>query len=259
MASHICFKKQALNTCKHHFSFFFIFSFCDQLFINMASPDDYLNPWHNPESGTAQSHGHTSQKQAMGESDDKPPIEPSAPQCRICHGRDTSLISACGCRGTCERAHASCLELWIAHRQAGGLSMSEATRCELCQQAFCHRLERTHVCKFLVSRGAWRAWAHVFYLAFCARRVWSAGRSALRALSACRSLGWNRLNTGKPAVASWNKVRITGLLALHYCLLLVLDARLLLAVFRRWRKVTTKVVVCERLSDAHAASDESTS
>lgn len=36
------------------------------------------------------------------------------------------------------------------------------------------------------------------------------------------------------------------MLALHYWLLFILDARLLFAVFRRWRDMNTTVVVCDK-------------
>lgn len=170
------------------------------------------------------------------------------PSCRVCHGQGT-LIRACECRGTCGAVHASCLQMWVGHRQASGMSTREATTCELCLHPFAHRLEREHVARFFLSRGAWRAWAHIAYLAFCARRVWDAGAIIKNALMGCgrraegHSLGlaimWQR---GR----NWSKVRVTAVLALHYWLLLILDARLLMAVFRRWRDMTTKIVVCDK-------------
>lgn len=159
------------------------------------------------------------------------------------------MIQACECRGTCGTVHANCLQMWVTHRQAAGMSTREATTCELCLQPFAHRLEKTHVAKFFLSKGAWRAWAHIAYLAFCARRVWGAGSIIMDALTGCG----RRDEPNGPVLATlwqrgrlWSKVRVTVMLALHYWLLLILDARLLMAVFRRWRDMTTRVVVCDK-------------
>lgn len=180
--------------------------------------------------------------------------------CRVCHGQQGTLIRACECRGTCGAVHASCLQMWIGHRQAAGMSTREATTCELCLRPFAHRLERAHVARFFLSRGAWRAWAHIAYLAFCARRVWDAGSIIKNTLMGCgrqneqHGLGlailWQRGRV-------WSKVRVTAVLALHYWLLLILDARLLMAVFRRWRDVTTKIVVCDKDGQPHVSTSTS--
>lgn len=201
--------------------------------------------------------------------------------CRICHGRQSPLIRACGCRGTCGSIHAVCVQLWIAHRQAAGINVTDATTCELCLEPFAHRLERAPMLRFFLSPASWRAWAHMAYLAVCARRVCTAAASALRSATVDNSnciaqphhsrpyvrqllhllfrhltaQTPDKLTTAPPAQTpsrNMSRMRVTLMLGIHYCLLLLLDARLLLAVFRRWRVATTKVVVCDKGADSPA-------
>lgn len=178
--------------------------------------------------------------------------------------------------------------------------MRDATTCELCLQPFAHRLQCRPVAAFLVSRGAWRAWAHIAYLTFCARRVWGAGASILVGmLSRCdraqhgqtllTSLigggssggdggsgsgdaipnnagvtgggggGGSVVTTASAAAAVGSpRTRTTAMLALHYWLLLVLDARLLFAVFRKWRDMNTTVVVCARDGEGEEEGEQET-
>ena len=175
--------------------------------------------------------------------------------CRICHGTD-NLIRAWQCRGSCTNVHAACLQMWVTHRQNGGMNMKEATTCELCLGTFAHRLERQHVGRFLLSRGAWRAWMHIAYLAYCCRRFCGAGPSIMQALTGCTS----SVNNNKAVIdqgsripgmrwqrgRTWPKQRMSAMLALHYRLLIILDARTVFSVIRRWRDKNTKIIVCDQ-------------
>lgn len=206
-------------------------------------------------------------------------------RCRICHGLDGHLLRVCGCRGTCGSVHATCIQQWIAHRHASGMRLPDAMCCEVCLRRFTHRLERQSVVRFLLSRRAWRIWAHLAYLALDGRRVCSPMSSFARsflpnpttsstATSAAASCSYPRTWISLRALCApvtWffraepdthlHRARIIALICLQYWTLFLFDARCLLSAYRRWRASTTKIIICDnkhlddQVSSCHPSSD----
>lgn len=160
--------------------------------------------------------------------------------CRICQcGSDEhecneveeGLIRACGCEGTQAHTHKRCLEAWIGRRLSSGSAISSATVCEICGVRYKHRVVGAPVTKFLFASDGMKRWLHVAY-------VWFMGRRLVFEMG-CFVRWMGRIGGG-------GKAAFSALMAVHYCAFLVLDAKLLVEEFRRWRAKNVKVEVCDR-------------
>lgn len=170
--------------------------------------------------------------------------KPASSVCRICHSAATAsaaLLTPCGCRGTCSGVHAACLEEWISRRMRSGTPLPAASTCEICLSTYAHDLHKPHPLSFLLGRGAWRRWAHVAYMAFVARRM--GYELGLVARVVAVALAPAKKPRTRDVVS---RVAFSALMAVHYSLFLVLDARHLWGQFKKWRDAASRVVVKDR-------------
>lgn len=179
--------------------------------------------------------------------------EPTLAQCRICHSNglprtedapevpaEHRLVSPCLCSGTCQFAHARCIEEWIARRLKSGTPAKVAATCELCTATYAHTLHAPHALAFLFGPRSWRRWAHLAYMAFVGRRMCHEMRVVGRIAGGAGGPRGAKVR----GVAS--RAAFSLLMATHYAVFLMLDARLLVAAFRRWRARESRIVVLDR-------------
>lgn len=193
----------------------------------------------------------------------------SIPLCRICHSSTPpKLLSPCACRGTCQHVHAACIEEWIMRRVRSGTPLHTAATCEICQTVYAHSISASHPLTFLASRGAWRRWAHLCYMAFVGRRMGYELGFVFRLLRRCLSahtfknnfalFGFTTPSTNSTNITSAShqskdvvsRVSFSLLMATHYSLFLFLDARHLVGQYRRWRATTARIIVRNNTDDA---------
>lgn len=122
-----------------------------------------------------------------------------------------------------------------------GTALPAASTCEICLSKYAHDVHTPHPVAFLLGRGAWRRWAHVAYMAFVARRMSYELRLVAKVARIAMASG--RKAKTKDVVS---RVAFSALMAVHYSLFLVLDARHLWGQFRKWRDAASRVVVRDR-------------
>ncbi|XP_065224340.1 E3 ubiquitin-protein ligase MARCHF3-like [Planococcus citri] len=90
----------------------------------------------------------------------------SGPKCRIClaAASDTSyVINPCKCKGSIGLVHSRCLERWI--------SISCATRCELCSTKYTGRKKLKYGIVSSIPRYVWARKTHCGIL-YCYAKIW---------------------------------------------------------------------------------------
>lgn len=154
------------------------------------------------------------------------------PLCRICHAAaPPELIRPCACRGTMSHVHAACAEEWVRRKLADSVAPALAARCEICRTQLHHSIQSPSPFAFLLT---WRRWAHLGYMLFVGRRVVGEIRGALRAARAPR----------KREAASG--IAFSMLMAAHYAVFFVVDARHLVLQYRHWRAAAARVRVLDK-------------
>lgn len=123
-----------------------------------------------------------------------------------------------------------------------GTALPAASTCEICLSKYAHDVHTPHPLAFLLGRGAWRRWTHVGYMAFVARRMGYELRLVAKVARVAMASG--RKTKTRDVVS---RVAFSALMAVHYSLFLVLDARHLWGQFMKWRDSASRVVVRDRV------------
>lgn len=178
--------------------------------------------------------------------------------CRICHsGGPAPLIRPCACRGTMRYVHTHCAEEWVQRRLRAGTPASLAAACEICREPYAHVLYTPHPLSFLFSPRAWRRWAHIGYMLFIGRRIVNELRVALSVLTCAAPSGGVGVGKTQPKgrdVAGG--VAFSVLMAAHYAVFFVVDARHLLHQFRVWKASSAHVYILDKAVGQAAEEEE---
>jgi len=111
----------------------------------------------------------------------------------------------------------------------------------ICRESYEHVIATPHPLTFLFG---WQRWAHLGYMLFVGRRIISELRSAARTVTRKPVVG-NKI-TSRRELASG--VAFSVLMAAHYAVFFVVDARHLLIQYRRWRAASAQVQILDKQS-----------
>ncbi len=118
-----------------------------------------------------------------------------------------------------------------------GVPPTLAACCEICRDAYKHVIYTPHPLSFLCS---WKRWLHLGYMLFVGRRIANELRGAVRVLRPAGEKSRREVMSG---------VAFSLLMAAHYAVFFVVDARHLILQYRRWRAAAATVHILDKGSD----------